>query len=274
MKQLHYGFKFNNNRYSITKGLYYVLCPIFENVQKAVISHKITLDQLRKMHFDYLVTYTDKYTKPSHIMFVFKNGKLDTGFDTVAYIQRDHSPKLYLGIDQTEIAQRYPYTDSCNRANAIHVLNEIINAERKHNTIQISKISRALDNYRDHLLNWMKQIQKDLEKSNSKPKLPKLVSALSLAPAMLTLKSRVPNIASFTQNEPFCTIYELCGRGFNLLLSYRPDKSRLLDANIQINLPLDFDADQLADVIYALDNLQNQNRKFIKDEFPELKEDN
>lgn len=274
MKQLHYGFKFNNNRYSITKGLYYVLCPIFENVQKAVISRKITLDQLRKMHFDYRVTYTDKYTKPSRVIFVFKNDELDMEFDTIAYIQNSNSPKLYLGIDQTEITQRYPYTDSCDRANAIHVLNEIINAEHKHNTIQISKISRALDNYRDHLLNWMKQIQKDLEKSNSKPKLPKLVSALSLAPAMLTLKSRIPNITLFTQSEPFCAIYELCGRGFSLLLAYRPDKSKLLDTNIQINLPLDFDTNQLADVIDALDNLQNQNNKFIKDKFPELKGDN
>lgn len=271
MKQLRYGFKFNNTQYSLTKGLYYCLCPIFERVQEKLIKHKVTVNQLRKMNFDYIVTYVKPNT-PGHIMFVLRNDEFNFEFDTVASMNHyQNNPQVYLGIDQTEIAKRYTYTDSHDRSHVIQALNTLINADRTDNDIVLSKINRVLNEYRTHLINWAKHIMRDLAKSQNKPKLPSLVSNLKKSPTKLTLKSSTPQLAQFPQNELFCVIYKMIGRGFSLYLAYKPDKSKLLDTNIQLSLPLDFDVDQLTDVINILDNLQTQNSKFINDKFPELK---
>lgn len=271
MKQLRYGFKFNNTQYSLTKGLYYCLCPIFENVQEQLIKRKVTVNQLRKMNFDYIVTYVEPNT-PGQIMFVLRNDEFNFEFDTIASMNHyQNNPQVYLGIDQTEIAKRYAYTDSRDRSHVIQALNTLINADRTDNDIVLSKIKCVLANYHAHLINWAKHIAYDLAKSQNKPKLPNLVANLKKSPTKLTLKSSTPQLAQFPQNELFCVIYKMIGRGFSLFLAYKPDKSKLLDTNIQINLPLDFDADQLTDVINVLDNLQTQNSKFINANFPELK---
>lgn len=239
-KILHYGFKFNSHKYSLTKGLYYVFSPIFEETQKRILDSELTYNDLKNATFNFEFGTVKCYESLVIKLIIPKKPAITTiliykpGLDS------------NIMITDCDFAKKYPWA-SHNDLRVLHIaLKTLANALYLPNPKPscLTKVNRAIDTYRIHLRTWTKYIETQAELSNKRKysKLPDLVKTLTNSPYdftyLMTLKPKMSSTLDPKTLESIpCKTYIFLISGAQISLNYALDLSRLINFDLSIYNP-------------------------------------
>lgn len=239
-KILHYGFKFNSHKYSLTKGLYYVFSPIFEETQKRILDGELTYHDLKNAAFDFEFSTVKCYQSLIIKLIIPKKPAITT---ILIY-----KPGLDSNIMITDydFAKKYPWA-SHDDLRVLHItLKTLTNARHlpSPKSSCLTKVNRVIDTYRIHLRAWAKHIetQSKLSKKRKYSALPDLVKTITKSPYdfahLATFKPKMSSTLDPKTLESIpCKTYVFLISGAQISLNYALDLSRLINFDLSIYNP-------------------------------------
>lgn len=239
-KILHYGFKFNSHKYSLTKGLYYVLSPIFEETQKRILDGELTYNDLKNAAFDFEFSTVKWYESLIIKLIIPKKPAI-----TTALIYKPSFDSNIM-IADCSFTTKYAWAGRDDLRNSHIALKTLANARHlpSPKSSCLTKVNRVIDTYLIHLRAWAKYIetQSKLSKKRKYSALPDLVKTLTKSPYdfahLATFKPKMSNTLNPKNLESIpCKTYVFLISGAQISLNYALDLSRLINFDLNIYNP-------------------------------------
>lgn len=239
-KILHYGFKFNSHKYSLTKGLYYTFSPIFEDTQKRILDGELTYNDLKNATFDFEFGTVKCYESLVIKLLIPKKPAITTaliykpGFDS------------NIMITDCDFTKKYAWVGRDDLRNSHIALKTLTNARHLPNPKPscLTQVNRVIDTYLIHLRAWAKYIetQSELSKKCKYSALPDLVKTLTNSPYdfahLATLKPKMSSTLNPKTLESIpCKTYVFLISGVQISLNYALDLSRLINFDLSVYNP-------------------------------------
>ena len=239
-KILHYGFKFNSHKYSLTKGLYYVFSPIFEETQKRILDSELTYHDLKNAAFDFEFSTVKCYESLVIKLIIPKKPTITTaliykpGFDS------------NIMIADCSFTTKYAWMSRDDLRNSHIALKTLTNARHSPNPKPscLATVNRVIDTYYIHLRAWAKYIemQSELSKKRKYNALPDLVKTLTNSPYdfahLATFKPKTSSTLDPKTLESIpCKTYVFLISGAQISLNYALDLSRLINFDLSVCNP-------------------------------------
>lgn len=267
-KILHYGFKFNNHKYSLTKGLYYVFSPIFEEAQKRILKDELTYNDLKHAVFDFEFGTVKCYESLVIKLIIPKKPAITTaliykpGFDSNIMITDCNFTAKYAWVSRDDL--RASHIALKTLTNARHLPDPKPSC--------LTRVNRVIDTYYIHLRAWAKYIetQSKLAKKRKYSALPDLVKTITNSPYdfthLATFKPRLSSTLNPKTLESIpCKTYVFLISGAQISLNYALDLSRLINFDLNIYNPAKLNLiqfDLLADLFRKIKYNPDLKNKF------------
>lgn len=239
-KILHYGFKFNSHKYSLTKGLYYAFSPIFEEAQKRILKDELTYNDLKNATFDFEFGTVKCYQSLVIKLIIPKKPAITTvliykpGFDSNIMITDCDFTKKYAWVGRDDL--RNSHIALKTLTNALHL------PEPKPSCL--AQVNRVIDTYYIHLRAWAKYIETQSKLSSRRKynALPDLVKTITNSPYdfthLATLKPKMSSTLNPKTLESIpCKTYVFLISGAQISLNYALDLSRLINFDLSVYNP-------------------------------------